>query len=229
MLKADFREILSSPARAYQEGLEFFRGKGMLNETLRRLAAELEQHGIDYSVIGAVALNQHGYRRFTEDIDLLLSPEGLAVFQQELVGRGYRPAFTGASKRFRSTRENVPIEIVSTGEYPGDGRPKPVQFHHPAENYVVIDGIRTVTLEKLVELKLASGMTAPDRLRDLADVQELIRLTELDEDFAERLDASVRDQFRELRRGVAQARERERESSELERREEQSPGGDGGR
>jgi hypothetical protein len=32
--------------------------------------------------------------------------------------------------------------------------------------------VRFVAFEKLIELKLASGMTAPDRLKDLADVQE---------------------------------------------------------
>ena len=31
-----------------------------------------------------------------------------------------------------------------------------------------------VTLERLIELKLASGASAPHRLRDLADVQDLI-------------------------------------------------------
>lgn len=205
--KSDFQEVLSSPVQAYQEGLAFFQGRGMVNETLRRLATDLEQHGIEYSVIGAIALNQHGYRRFTEDIDLLLSQEGLAKFQSELVGRGYRPAFPGAAKRFRSTDENVPIEVVTAGEYPGDGRPKPVQFHQPSEHYEVIDGVRTLTLEKLVELKLASGISAPDRLKDLADVQELIRLKELDTDFAERLDPFVRGKFLELQQAVAHARD----------------------
>jgi hypothetical protein len=42
--------------------------------------------------------------------------------------------------------------------------------------------------EKLIELKLASGMTAPDRLKDLADVQELIKIRGLSRDFAEKLD-----------------------------------------
>jgi hypothetical protein len=207
MPKADFLEKVASPVQAYDEGLEFFRGRGMLNETLRRLARELEQHGIAYSVIGAVALNQHGYRRFTEDIALLLSTEGLDRFQSEMVGRGYRPAFPGATKRFRATEANVLIEIVTTGEYPGDGKPKPVRFHEPGEHGVLIEGIRTVTLEKLIELKLASGMSAPDRLRDLADVQELVRLKNLDAAFAERLDPSVRKKFLELHRGIAQARE----------------------
>ncbi len=87
------------------------------------------------------------------------------------MGRGYRPAFPGATKKFRSTEENVPIEIITTGEFPGGGRPKPVQFHDPKDDHVLIDGVKTMTLEKLIELKLASGMSAPDRLKDLADVQ----------------------------------------------------------
>ncbi len=182
----------------------------MVNETLKRLASELEEHGIEYAVIGAVALNQHGFNRFTVDIDLLLSEEGLETFRQELVGLGYRPAFRGATKAFRATRENVPIEIITTGEYPGDGKPKPVRFHHPSEHFVVIDGVRTVTLEKLIELKLASGLTAPARLRDLADVQDLIRARGLDASLADRLDASVRDKYLELERAVVEEREQER-------------------
>lgn len=204
---SDFEAAISSPVSAHDEGLEFLRGRGMMNKTLRRLAADLESRGIDYAVIGAVALNQHGYRRFTEDIDILLSSEGLEAFRRELVGRGYRPAFARATKQFRSSVENVPVEVVTSGEYPGDGKPKPVRFHHPMDHAVIIDGVRTVTLEKLIELKLASGMTAPDRLRDLADVQELIRVRNLGPDFAECLDPYVRSRFLELQRAVAKARE----------------------
>jgi hypothetical protein len=100
----------------------------------------------------------------------------LEFFSEKLIDLGYRPAFTGARKKFRTTNENVPIEIIISGEYPGDGLPKPVQFPEPEEASVIIDGVSTVSLKKLVELKLASGMTAGDRLKDLADVQELIKL-----------------------------------------------------
>ncbi len=206
---ADFQQMLQSPVRAYQEGLDFFMGKGVLNETIRRITLELEGKGIAYSVIGALALNQHGYRRFTEDIDLLMTPEGLKRFREELVGLGYRPAFPGAARKFR-TAENVPVEIITSGEYPGDGLPKPIQFHDPEQDCVVIDGIKTVTLEKLIELKLASGISAHDRLKDLADVQELIKLKNLDAEFAARLNPYVREKFTELHRGVADARKRER-------------------
>lgn len=177
----------------------------MLNETLRQLAEDLEEHGIEYNVIGAIALNQHGYQRFTVDINLLLSKEGLEKFHEELVGRGYRPAFEGARKKFRATDRNVPIEIITAGEYPGDGKPKPISFPDPKESRIVINGINTVTLEMLINLKLASGMTDPGRLKDLADVQELIKIKGLETSFAERLHPFVREKFLELRRGVEQS------------------------
>jgi len=207
MQVTDFQQVLSSPVLAYEEGLNFFEGKGMLNETLGKLVEDLEKHDIDYAVIGAVALNQHGYQRFTSDIDLLLTKEGLETFRQTLVGLGYRPAFEGARKKFRSTERNVPIEIITSGEYPGDGRPKPISFPAPDEHCVVINGVKTVSLVMLVNLKLASGMTDPGRLKDLADVQELIKIKGLDELFADKLHPFVLEKYLELYRATAQSRQ----------------------
>jgi len=203
-MAVDFQSVLASPDAAYNEGVKLFRGKGMLNNALRKIAADLDREKIDYLAIGAMALNRHGYRRFTEDIDLLLTLEGLERFRELLVGRGYRPAFEGARKKYR-TSENIPLEVITTGEYPGDGKPKAVVFPDPQQFAVVIDGIKTISLEKLIELKLASGLTAPHRLKDLADVQELIKVKHLNKTYAENLDASVRDKFIELAEAVAAA------------------------
>jgi hypothetical protein len=177
-------------------------GEGQLNNTLTRLSADLKQHGIDYMVIGAVALLAHGYPRFTEDIDLVMTTEGLEKFHEELIGLGYSPSYPGARKRLRSTIDNVTIEVMTSGEYPGDGRPKPVRMPIPVSASEEIDGIKFVTLDKLIELKLASGISASDRLKDLADVQELIKLKNLDVDFAQQLDPYVRDKFIELQSAV---------------------------
>ncbi len=201
-MRTDFQQVIASPVTAYQEGLRFFMGEGILNETLRRVTKDLENHQIDYSVIGAVALNQHGYRRFTEDIDLLMTKEGLEKFRDELIGKGYRPAFKGATKKFRTTQENVTVEIIMSGEFPGDGKPKPVVFPDPSESQTEIDGVKTLTLEKLIELKLASGMTAPHRLKDLADVQELVKVKNLTAEFAKKLNPFVREKFLELQKAV---------------------------
>jgi len=194
-----------SVSETYEEGLRYFMGSGSVNKTLERLASDLKNHNIDYVVIGAVALLAHGYPRFTEDIDLVMTSEGLEKFHSELVGLGYTPAFPGARKRLRSAAEGVSIEVMTTGEYPGDGKPKPVSMPNPAAAAIEIEGIKFVTLEKLVELKLASGMTAPDRLKDLADVQELIKVRQLQPEFAERLDPYVRERFLELYDTVKQS------------------------
>ena len=195
----------------YAEGRLYFMGKGILNSALARLASDLKEHDIDYVVIGAVALLAHGYPRFTEDIDLVLTSEGLEKFHSELVGLGYAPSFPGARKRIRSTTDNVPIEVMISGEYPGDGKPKPVRMPIPAAASEEIDGISFVTLEKLIELKLASGISAGDRLKDLADVQELIKLRKLDANFIEKLDPYVRPKFLELLSAVVSNQQQEQE------------------
>jgi hypothetical protein len=194
-------------SQVYAEGLRYFMGRGSLNNTLTRLAADLKEHDIDYMVIGAVALLAHGYPRFTEDIDLVMTTEGLNRFHDQLVGLGYSPAFPGARKRLRSTTDGASIEVMTTGEYPGDGKPKPVSIPDPVAASTEVDGIRVVTLEKLIELKLASGLSAPDRLKDLADVQELIKIRKLESQFAEKLDAYVRAKFVELADAVRKSKE----------------------
>jgi hypothetical protein len=191
-----------SVGEVYAEAQRYFMGEGQLNNALARLVKDLKEHDIDYLVIGAIALMAYGYPRFTEDIDLVLDSDGLDRFHRELVGLGYSPAFQGARKRLRSTRDNIPIEFISAGEYPGDGKPKPVSFPDPSEASAEIDGVKFPTLEKLVELKLASGMTAPDRLKDLADVQELIKIRGLSSEFAETLNPYVRAKFLELLEAV---------------------------
>jgi hypothetical protein len=208
-MAVDFQTVISSPRSAYAEALRFFNGTGMLNDALSRLARDLDDRGIEYAVIGAVALNQHGFLRLTVDIYILLTKEGLDRFQKELVGLGYRPAFNNAKKKFRTVSDNIPVEVITSGEYPGDGLPKPVVFPDPADASVDIDRVKTITLEKLIELKLASGMTAADRLKDLADVQELIKVKDLDGSFAARLDEFVRAKYLELYDGVERGRERE--------------------
>ena len=188
----------------YGEALRYFMGQGNLNRALAHVAADLQEHGIDYIVVGALALFAHGYPRLTEDIDLVFTNEGLDRFHEELIGLGYAPAFPGARKRLRSTKDGVRIDVIAAGEYPGDGRPKPVSFPNPSEASIEIDGIRFATLEKLIELKLASGMTAPDRLKDLADVQELIKIRHLSREFAENLNPYVRPKYLELLEAVEQ-------------------------
>ena len=54
------------------------------------------------------------------------------------------------------------------------------------------------TLPVLLELKIASGMSAPHRMQDLADAMRLIAANELARSYTDRLDPSVRARFLEL-------------------------------
>lgn len=200
-------QIRQSFSFALRESSAHFESAGAVFGTLRRLVERLDAAGIAYLLIGALAQSAHGYARMTTDIDIVMTPEGLSRFRAELVGRGYRPAFQGAATAFRDTETQVRIEIIAAGAFPGDGRPKPVVFPDPTEAAAVIDGVRVVTLEKLIELKLASGLSAPHRLRDIADVMEIIRLLSLPIALADRLDPSVRPEYDRLWHVVREARD----------------------
>src|SRR5262249_48321653 len=150
-----------------------------------------------YAVVGAMAMFFHGFERFTTDVDILVRPDGLKKIHERLEGLGYLPPHAG-SKHLRDTDSGVRIEFLTTGDFPGDGKPKPVAFPDPDAASVEIDGIRFLTLSALIELKLASGMTNPGRLKDLGDVQEMIRALNLPETMADQLQPFVRDKFKEL-------------------------------
>lgn len=181
--------------------------EGRLLETVRRLAARLSEEGIAYGLLGGLALGEHGYVRMTEDVDVLLAPAGLERFRERLLGRGYVATHPGATRAFRDAESGVRVEVLVSGDYPGDGKPKAVRFPDPTAATVEVDGVRVLALPRLVDLKLASGMSAPHRLRDLADVQEIIKARRLDAGFAAQLDASVRATYLELERAVRAAAE----------------------
>ena len=204
----DYNERLQGEyGRLLREASAHFQGASGVYRTLLNLARRLDEEGIPYSIIGGMALGKHGYARMTEAVDVLMTADGLAAFRERCVGKGYVPAFAGSRKTFRDTETQVRVEIITTGEYPGDGtlRAKAVAFPDLAAASVEVEGVRVVTLEKLIELKLASGMSAPHRLRDLADVQDLISTLRLPADFAERLDASVCGEYQRLWQAVQDA------------------------
>jgi hypothetical protein len=196
-----YEERLNRDRRwALLEGSMHFEKDSAVFKSLKRITHRLDELGIPYALVGGMAMFLHGFRRFTEDVDILVTREGLEEIHRQLEGLGYVPPFAG-SKQLRDTETGVRIEFLVTGGYPGDGKPKPVSFPDPSQVAVEIEGVRCIELPRLVELKLASG-TAPGRLRDLGDVEQLIRTLRLPAEFAETLDPSVRDLYRTIWTGV---------------------------
>lgn len=187
--------------RGAQHAERFFMGEAAVQKALEKLVRTLDAHGIPYAIIGAMALNEFGYQRVTVDVDVLLTPEGLAAFKAQHLGRGYVEKFPG-SRGVRDPEHGVDIDVVLAGSYPGDGQPKPVAFPDPATTAERGARIALLPLPRLIELKLASGMTAPHRLKDLADVLELVRALTLPLELAADLHPYVRDKYTELWRAA---------------------------
>lgn len=178
---------------ALLEGSMHFEEKSAVHTTLRNLTQALNELGVDYAIAGSMAMFLHGFRRFTEAVDVLITRDGLAKIHATLEGRGYVRPFE-ASKNLRDTRTGVRIDFLISGQFPGDGKPGPIAFPVPRDAATENGGIRFLDLVPLIELKLASGRAAL-RGRDLDDVQSLILALNLTREFADRLEPSVRDSY----------------------------------
>lgn len=185
------------PRWALSEASRYFEEKSAVQQALHKITSRLDELGSPYAVVGGMALFAHGFRRFTEVVDLLVPRDQLKIIHQKLDGLGYIRVFAG-SKHLRDAQLKVKIEFLITGDYPGDGKPKPVAFPEPIGSVIEQDGIKYLALPNLIELKLASGMSNSDRIKDLADVQELIKLLDLPPSFTERLNPYVREKYTEL-------------------------------
>ncbi len=167
----------------------FFQRRDPVHQTMRRTTKKLEKAGISYAIVGGMALNAHGYKRTTADVDFLLTSKGFKAFCEKFVGRSYQSS-PGRKRRFVDRENGVKIDVLITGLYPGSGKPGPIAFPDPARVYQTIDHYRVVKLPTLIQLKLAAR-----RWRDFADVVELIRLHELDEGFLKKLHPAVHRDF----------------------------------
>jgi hypothetical protein len=192
-----YEELLDNDVNwALLEGSMHFEEKSAVHTTLRNLTRTLNELGVDYAVAGSMAMFLHGFRRFTEDVDVLVTREGLAKIHEALEGRGYVKPFA-ASKNLRDARTGVKIDFLISGQYPGDGKPGPIAFPVPRDASIELDGIRVLTLEKWIELKLISGKL-PSRRRDWADIQDSIRTIGIPRDFSVHLDPSLQDLYLQM-------------------------------
>ncbi len=103
---------------------QFFMQASPIHEAMRRLTKTLDEMQIRFAIAGAMAANAHGYQRTTTDVDILIRREDLQRAKQRYSGLGWVDRFEG-SKGFRDTVNNVNINALLVGDYPGDGLPKP--------------------------------------------------------------------------------------------------------
>src|SRR5438552_7586383 len=133
----------------------FFQKNDLVHQSLRRLAKRLEKAGIPYAVMGAMAVNLHGARRTTDDVDVLLTGQGLERFRRELTPKFYKPV-EGRPRRFVEKKSEVQFDVLVTGRLPGSGKLGPFAFPDPSEVAQEIENIRVISLPQLIQLKLAA-------------------------------------------------------------------------
>lgn len=167
----------------------FHQGNDPAHVTLRRLVKRLDKANIVHAVMGGMAVYVHGHRRLTDDVDVLMTREGLAEFRRRFVPKHYEPVL-GRSRRFNDKKNGVALNILVAGLFPGRGDPGPIAFPDPASVREEIEQIHYINLRTLIELKLCAH-----RYQDFADVVNLISTHDLDETFLDHLHSSVHQDF----------------------------------
>jgi hypothetical protein len=167
--------------------------------TLLKIAKRLRELNISYAVAGDLAMFYHGLQRSADSLELLVSRESVSEIHQRVTGLDFASSGYG-TKDIRDKSNGVTVKFLVAGDFPGDGRRKPVAHPDPIEASEEKDGIRWMKLPVLIDIKLASGMTSPAKAKDLSDVRELIKALKLNSQYGEKLNEYVRDKFEELRK-----------------------------
>jgi hypothetical protein len=159
---------------------------------LERVFRALGEAGVRYLVAGGVAVNAHGYRRLTHDLDLILQldPQNVQAALSALAALGYRPLLPVKLEDFavpsvrREWIERRNLQVFSlTADLP-DGitvdlfADEPVDFeseYGKALAAEVAPGLRVrfLRIPALIRMKAATG-----RARDREDAEALRHILE---------------------------------------------------
>jgi predicted nucleotidyltransferase len=159
----------------------------MTLQSFEAVVRALNEAGVRYLIAGGLAVNAHGYLRFTHDVDLIvqLIPENVASAFRALTALGYHPLvpvdardFADVEIREKWIREKgmtvlsfhseihreMPVDVFV--DYPFDFN---VEFDRSLQGEV-LPGLQAqfVSIETLIEMKRAA-----DRPRDHDDIRHL--------------------------------------------------------
>jgi hypothetical protein len=134
---------------------------GPVDETLERVDRILREAGITFAVAGGFAVIEHGYERFTKDVDLLVLTGDLLRAMEVLRATEFSGDRTPMGARMRDERTGVQVDLLGTA-FEGDERA--IRRAGKSRRLTVIP------VEHLVLMKLEAG-----RMKDEADVVELLK------------------------------------------------------
>lgn len=132
-----------------------------------------------FLIIGGLAINHYGYSRDTSDLDLFISRNDRASWQDLLSGLGYSEYHDGGSFiQYRPPANTAwPVDLMLVQEKTFAGI-----FDESREANLYGQNTRVPSLEHLLALKIHSlkNTQAHRYLKDFLDVENLIQLNRLD-------------------------------------------------
>jgi hypothetical protein len=156
-----------------------------IEKTLRKAVKVLALFRIPHYVCGGFAVQEHGYPRFTVDVDIVVPDVELA--REKLAMNGFKE--NPGSKMTVTDRETrVEIDLLPGGSKVDPG---PLTFPVPT---LVSNKPQILTLQNLISLKLSTYIgCGVHRIQDYADVVKLIEANHLPRDYD--IDAKVREAY----------------------------------
>ncbi len=143
---------------------------------------------------GGWAVWRHGFvGRVTQDMDIVIAADVLSDFLKAATVAGFEAyeTSTGRWPKLLHRDTGIEVDLLPEGERPGTAsRPAPTTIRHPTQLGAAGSTLCYISLQALVELKLAAG-----RARDEADVVELIRTNDEEVDAIREHLASIHDDY----------------------------------
>ena len=155
-------------------------GTSGIIETARDAVVVLAQYDIPHLIVGGLAVQEHGYPRVTIDVDIVVPDvlEAVEFLTASLTGPFYK--VHEIHNRVEDRRNGVEIDFLPAGGVLKQGCKVPFP-----DVKTVAETPQIISLEELLSLKLDSWSNSPNRrLKDKADVIELIKYRKLPRDVA---------------------------------------------
>jgi len=177
--------------RSHHEAAAFLRrgsGSSDLEKTLQRAVSALAERDIPSLVVGGYAVQENGYPRFTQDVDLVVPDVSEARGILSISGFRENP---GSSMTVTDRQTKFEVDLLPGGGAVGKG---PLLLPIPTE---VTRTPNIADLKTLIEIKLSSYLGNPgSRLKDAADVVELIKANRIPREFT--LNPKVKAEYERL-------------------------------
>jgi len=135
---------------------------GPVDETLARVGRVLREADVPFAVAGGFAVIEHGYERFTKDVDLLVYAADLLRAMKALRAAGLRGGRTPIGAKMRDEGTGVEVDLLGTA-FEGDERAL-------ARSVRARGLLPVIPVVHLILMKLETG-----RLQDEADIVELLK------------------------------------------------------